>query len=166
MASITSPYFSAATDRLSFKVGVNSPPPTLKSVDKRAHLPTVWARDVALLFASTTPLSKYSLHLGHTRASSDVEAVDPISMDVSRDVLVSLFEGTPSSSTSTFKQRTTLKNLRLSPMTMQLPTAGMASFNCSSMRTGGTFSPPAVMMISLIRPVMEINPDGLGMLGS
>ena len=47
------------------------------------------------------------------------------------------------------------------PMTMTLLTHGRATLMLSSMGTGGTFSPPAVMRISLILPVMETKPSSL-----
>jgi len=40
------------------------------------------------------------------------------------------------------------RNLRLSPTNMQLLTHGKASFTLSSIGTGGTFSPPAVIINS------------------
>jgi hypothetical protein len=54
----------------------------------------------------------------------------------------------------TFKETTIERNFFLSPMTMQLETATMAAFISFSIRTGGMFSPPAVIINSLIRPVI------------
>ena len=48
----------------------------------------------------------------------------------------------------TFNVMSIERNLRRSPMSMQLLTHGNCSRTASSIRTGDTFSPPAVIIIS------------------
>ena len=48
----------------------------------------------------------------------------------------------------------TERNLSLSPTTTAVDTPGSSDLSASSMGTGGTFSPPAVMSSSLMRPVI------------
>jgi hypothetical protein len=45
-------------------------------------------------------------------------------------------------------------------MSIQFEIAEQAALTSFSMSTGGMFSPPAVMMSSLMRPVMRKNPEG------
>lgn len=58
------------------------------------------------------------------------------------------------------KRLKTLKKLRAEVSDKEQRT--FLTFILSSMRTGGTFSPPAVMMSSLIRPVILMKPEGAG----
>jgi len=78
-SSTSASYFSNTILRLSFSVGVNSPPWIEKSVSKILYLPMFCARDVARAFARFTPFSKYSLIFGHSFASATVFAALPIS---------------------------------------------------------------------------------------
>mmetsp|Transcript_28345 Transcript_28345/g.34526 ORF Transcript_28345/g.34526 Transcript_28345/m.34526 type:complete len:205 (+) Transcript_28345:239-853(+) len=164
--SMTWEYFSAVTLLFSLRVGVSSPPFSEKSVGRTAYFAIFCAREVAFPLAVFMPFSKYAFHLSHSIASAVVVALEPISFDVARACPVSLSEGTPSSSTSTRRQRRMVKNLRLSPIAIQFDKAGMAALNWSSINTGGMFSPPAVIMSSLMRPVIDMKPEGEGISGS
>ena len=88
---------------------------------------------------------------GSEMASSTVLALLPISLHQSTAAEASLLVGSRvSASTSTLRVRRQLRNFLLSPMSMALLRQGSSSMMPSSISTGGTFSPPAVMMSSLI----------------
>jgi len=61
---------------------------------------------------------------------------------------VTLKQKLPTPRLLAFKVMSIERNLRLSPTNMQLLTHGNASFTLSSIATGGTFSPPAVIINS------------------
>ena len=71
----------------------------------------------------------------------------------------SFFDGMP-----VFKSQYTLKvikadiNLYYSPNTITLETAGHSVLKLSSIGTGAIFSPPAVIINSLMRPVILMKP--------
>ena len=92
---------------------------------------------------------------GSTLASSTVVAAEPIALIARRQFASSFEVGcSVAVSTTTRRVRRHARNLRLSPSSTALLTIGQCAFTWSSMRTGGTFSPPAVMMSSLMRPVI------------
>mmetsp|Transcript_42352 Transcript_42352/g.83187 ORF Transcript_42352/g.83187 Transcript_42352/m.83187 type:complete len:216 (+) Transcript_42352:795-1442(+) len=154
--SITSLYFSATTDRLSFRVAVKSPPRTEKSLLSTlkyctfcallTHFPLLlyfvipsWiaSRTSCLFIASVTEiLPKVSF-----AAPSSSSLCPPVSL----------------SSTDLSVTSATL-NFFLSPTIITFDMNGQLALMVSSMGMGAMFSPPAVMISSLIRPVMYTRP--------
>ena len=79
----------------------------------------------------------------------------PIDSIHSRQVGANLLVGV-SLSISTLKVRKHVRNFFLSPIRTTLEMHGKADLMLSSIGTGATFSPPAVMMSSFFRPAIHI----------
>mmetsp|Transcript_24953 Transcript_24953/g.71690 ORF Transcript_24953/g.71690 Transcript_24953/m.71690 type:complete len:203 (+) Transcript_24953:232-840(+) len=157
MDSISAEYFLATTSRLSFCVAVSSPPGTESSVSRTTNFCTFCARDAAAALARSMPSWTALATLGSALASATVVAEEPIACIASKQVASSLSVGCGPTSVGSITTRSVSRherNLRLSPMSTALLTIGHCSLTWSSTRTGGTFSPPAVMMSSLMRPVI------------
>lgn len=60
---------------------------------------------------------------------------------------------------SSFKATKQVKNFFISPITITLEMNGNADLISFSIRIGGTFSPPAVMISSFALPVMNRTPS-------
>ena len=92
-----------------------------------------------------------SFHFGSALASATV-----LAPDTSSELPKSFSVKAPSSlGSGTWRRvRITVLYLRLSPIIIALEMPGRSSLSLSSTGTGAMFSPPAVMMSSLMRPVM------------
>lgn len=90
------------------------------------------------------------------QASSDVFKSSPVSFLIQFFAsAVKFYEGKPVViSMSTLRVIRALMNLLFSPTSIILLHAGHYSLKLSSIGTGATFSPPAVMISSFIRPVI------------
>ena len=85
-------------------------------------------------------------------------ALDPMLLHHSRVMGASSGNGSKvTGSTSVLRVKRTLRNFFLSPINIALATQGNCFLIVSSIGIGATFSPPAVMRISLARPeILEI----------
>ena len=85
-------------------------------------------------------------------------ALDPMLLHHSRVMGASSGNGSKvTGSTSVLRVKRTLRNFFLSPINIALATQGNCFLIVSSMGIGATFSPPAVIRISLARPeILEI----------
>lgn len=149
--SIYLSYFFAACFLFIFNVGVKVPFSTLKS---SATMQTFWtfcAREIAFELALLIPYINTFLMFGCFIAYCTVVTSIPLYFKISRQLTSSF----PLPKGSSFKVTIHVKYFLPSPTTIMLEMKGMKDLIWSSMRTGGIFSPPAVMINSLTRPVIK-----------
>ena len=159
MLSTTSLYLASVTFLLSFMVGVSSPPGMLKSFEIKANFLMWAALDTKPLFVAFTHFWMHSRTFGSLHASSEVLTDTPAFCYKNAIASgVKFVDGIPvAMSTSTLKVMRADINLFCSPTIMILEQAGHSFLNPSSIGTGATFSPPAPIISSLIRPVILRN---------
>mmetsp|Transcript_2433 Transcript_2433/g.5540 ORF Transcript_2433/g.5540 Transcript_2433/m.5540 type:complete len:375 (-) Transcript_2433:2658-3782(-) len=151
--SMVSWYLLSTTFRLSFKVGVSSVPWTEKSIGKISNfwillallgqtneflLVSAIACSITLRYSALAAACGMVLTSGMTEAAGPTSSSDPGSSPVAPTV---------------FNVTRQVLYFFLSPTIMQLEIAGQSFLMFSSIGTGATFSPPAVMINSLYRPV-------------
>mmetsp|Transcript_10722 Transcript_10722/g.39724 ORF Transcript_10722/g.39724 Transcript_10722/m.39724 type:complete len:256 (+) Transcript_10722:159-926(+) len=152
MPSMTDLYFSVTTFLLSFCVLVSSLPGTEKSQSRMVNFWIFCALLVAsLLYVSIAVWMVFS-HTGSFFACDTVVDAALTSVELPNNTSVN-----PPSVSGSCSCRSVTRhelNLRLSPIIITLEMPGRRDFSLSSIGTGAMFSPPAVMISSLMRPVM------------
>ena len=152
-------YFLLNANRLSLRVGPSSPVGKLTSKGRIVHFWTNDALDMALLLALSMPacIAFRMLASGPDRISVTFVELLPTDRHHSMVSGVRSFVGISLLllSTTTFKVKKQERNFRLSPIKMQLEMHGNISFIFSSTGIGATFSPPAVIINSFIRPTRK-----------
>ena len=151
-------YFLLNANLLSFNVGPSSPVGKLMSSGSTVHFWTTDALDMAALFALSIPacIPFKTAASGPLRISVTFVALLPIDLHHSTVSGVRAFVGISllSLSTTTLNDKKQDRYFCLSPIRIQLEMQGKHSFIFSSIGIGATFSPPAVIMSSLILPVI------------
>ncbi|KNC21179.1 hypothetical protein FF38_00061 [Lucilia cuprina] len=129
--STISAYCLLTTLRFTFKVGPNSPVGMEKSCGKIVNFCTFWALEMECLLARlmASSMALYTLGQGPAFKTS----------------CINIF---------TLRDINTVKYLRCSPIRKALEMASHSFLIKFSMCTGGIFSPPAVIIISLDLPVI------------
>lgn len=139
----------------SFIVGVNSPPSIEKSPFRIVHFYTCYAFDIDFSLAFFIPASIAFLTFSQLRAYSTVVAVDPIDLKYAITSGAKIGFKVPSFSASCLSVNMAVRYFYISPIAMQLLTNGNSALIWFSIRTGATFSPPAVTISSFILPVIK-----------
>lgn len=149
-------YFLLKANLLSFKVGPSSPVGKLMSMGSTFHFWITDALDTADLFAISIPvcIASNTDESGPDKISVTVVALLPIELhhSAASGVRTSVGISFLSLSTSTLKVKKQETYFLWSPIRITLDKQGRHSFIFSSIGMGATFSPPAVMINSLILP--------------
>ena len=149
-------YFLLKANLLSFKVGPSSPVGKLMSMGNTFHFWTTDALDTADLFATSIPvcIASNTDESGPDKISVTVVALLPIELhhSAASGVRTSVGISFLSLSTSTLKVKKQERYFLWSPIRITLDKQERHSFIFSSIGMGATFSPPAVMINSLILP--------------
>mmetsp|Transcript_17424 Transcript_17424/g.20240 ORF Transcript_17424/g.20240 Transcript_17424/m.20240 type:complete len:200 (+) Transcript_17424:8-607(+) len=164
ISSMIALFFSRTTLLFSFRVGVSSSPSKLKSVGSTLNFLICWALEIEFSLFSSIFDFRYLITFSFFAASSVVEtSVTPkLSLRKFLTVIVRLLVGVfipVVMSTSTLKVISAERYFLSSPITITLLIIGQMFLRESSISTGATFSPPAVMISSLILPVILTNPS-------
>lgn len=149
-------YFLTVSLLLNFIVGVNSPPGTVKSFSRSTNF-LMWAAfDTTLVFDLSTHSWICWMTFGWLQASSEVvRSSERCYLKYSLLSWRSFLVGCPVfPSISTLKVIKAATNLYYSPSSMILLHAAQCRLKLSSIATGAMFSPPEVMINSLILPVI------------
>ena len=149
-------YFLLKANLLSFRVGPSSPVGKLMSMGSTFHFWTTDALDTADLFATSIPVCNASItnESGPDKIPVTVVALLPIELhhSAASGVRASVGISFLSLSTSTLNVKKQDRYFLLSPIRITFDKHGRHSFIFSSIGMGATFSPPAVMISSLILP--------------
>ena len=149
-------YFLLKANLLSFKVGPSSPVGKLMSMGSTFHFWTTDALDTADLFATSIPvcIASNTDESGPDKISVTVVALLPIELhhSAASGVRTSVGISFLSLSTSTLKVKKQERYFLWSPIRITLDKQERHSFIFSSIGMGATFSPPVVIINSLILP--------------
>ena len=152
-------YFLLKANLLSFRVGPSSPVGKLMSMGSTFHFWTTDALDTADLFATSIPvcIASNTNESGPDKIPVTVVALLPIELhhSAASGVRTSVGISFLSLSTSTLNVKKQERYFLLSPIRITFDKHGRHSFIFSSIGMGATFSPPAVMISSLILPKIQ-----------